>query len=963
MTSSPKPSRKLLAIAGALSVVAGSFAAVPATFAANVSASVPGGNSQNSTEECRHIAVSATQYQGLPGQYQLAYSAATSSLYTSFSSGRPPILTGGVGTWNVASTPSLATVYQFPTTDFIARGATAPTGKQIESPYGIAYDEATGYVWVTQTRVNKVSVFDPATNKIIWSSAEGDVNHPREVRIDPSSGKVFVSGSGGISVFDTTLHALVKKIEFTDAKGESDIAMNMHVDSADGKLYVPSLSAGTVKVIDTKSYEVEKTIQLHKENAEATLNPSDVTIDKSLKEIYVSTQGDRKGTNSGITVYDLETGAYKKTIPFGNQALALASDEARDLLYVTDYGTGNVGVVDARTGTVVSQVSTGATSGANDVLVTADGSAYAVARSIEGASAIETDYTIDKTTGEYRTSSTEPKGKDNADSPITPGVMVKINTTVETTAKPAAQASSEELVKTYADGAKLYAVKDWTTGETLKLRGEGFKTQDGSKGSVLAVKLNKGRISAKEEPKLNGAEGNSAGVWAYIQADENGNFTAELPYPTTENSNLKENLKSGDKVSVFLLSGSMVEGDTARGGEALSATVAEKKADTAATCAPAETTQVAAAPSGVTTTYPAGTKLSLPDSDAPTPAPSESAKPEPTTPAPSESAKPEPTTPAPSESAKPEPTTPAPSESAKPEPTTPAPSESAKPEPTTPAPSESAKPEPSTPAPSESAESNEVVHEYKDGAKVYFPKTWDGQKLTFRGEGFKTRDGKGSIIAIKLNKGAISAKEEPKLEGVEGNSAGVWAYIKADENGNFTATIDRPTVANSNLTEELKTGDSVAIYLLSGSLAENDNARGGVAVEYTFSTENHVPAPKVSEPKASESANAPVTNPSAAPSAPADSKEQAKDQPAKDQSKAPVDSMNSETQKKDNTAPKTSGSSSQNVTSSSNGSTSSNSSKSSLANTGASGVVIAAGIGVLALVVGATVLVARRRKA
>ena len=923
MTSSPKPSRKLLAIAGALSVVAGSFAAVPATFAANVSASVPGGNSQNSTEECRHIAVSATQYQGLPGQYQLAYSAATSSLYTSFSSGRPPILTGGVGTWNVASTPSLATVYQFPTTDFTARGATAPTGKQIESPYGIAYDEATGYVWVTQTRVNKVSVFDPATNKIIWSSAEGDVNHPREVRIDPSSGKVFVSGSGGISVFDTTQHTLVKKIEFTDAKGESDIAMNMHVDSADGKLYAPSLSAGTVKVIDTKSYEVEKTIQLHKENAEATLNPSDVTIDKSLKEIYVSTQGDRKGTNSGITVYDLETGAYKKTIPFGSQALALASDEARDLLYVTDYGTGNVGVVDARTGTVVSQVSTGATSGANDVLVTADGSVYAVARSIEGASAIETDYTIDKTTGEYRTSSTEPKGKDNADSPITPGVMVKINTTVETSAKPAAQTSSEELVKTYADGAKLYAVKDWTTGETLKLRGEGFKTQDGSKGSVLAVKLNKGRISAKEEPKLNGAEGNSAGVWAYIQADENGNFTAELPYPTTENSNLKENLKSGDKVSVFLLSGSMVEGDTARGGEALSATVAEKKADTAETCAPAETTQVAAAPSGVTTTYSAGTKLSLPDGNEPTPAPSESAKPEPTTPAPSESAKPEPTTPAPSESAK---------------------------------------PEPSTLAPSESANSNEVVHEYKDGAKVYFPKTWDGQKLTFRGEGFKTLDGKGSVIAVKLNKGAISAKEEPKLEGVEGNSAGIWAYIKADENGNFTATIDRPTVANSNLTEELKTGDSVAIYLLSGSLTENDNVRGGVAAEYTFSVENQAPAPKVSEPKASESANAPVTNPSAAPSAPADSKEQAKEN-AKDKSKAPVDSLNSETQKKDSTAPKTSGSSSQNVTSSSNGSTASSTSKSSLANTGASGVVVAAGIGVLALVIGATVLVARRRKA
>ena len=902
MTSSPKPSHKLLAVASALSVIAGSFATVPATFAANVSVSVPGGNSQNSTEECRHIAVSATQYQGLPGQYQLAYSAATSSLYTSFSSGRPPILTGGVGTWNVASTPALTTVYQFPTADFTGRGATAPTGKQIESPYGIAYDEATGYVWVTQTRVNKVSVFDPATNKIIWSSAEGDVNHPREVRVDPSSGKVFVSGSGGISVFDTTLHALVKKIEFTDTKGESDIAMNMHVDSTDGKLYVPSLSAGTLKVIDTKSYEVEKTIQLHKENAEAALNPSDVTIDKSLKEIYVSSQGDRKGTNSAITVYDLETGAYKKTIPFGSQALALASDEARDLLYVTDYGTGNVGVVDARTGTVVSQVSTGATSGANDVLVTPDGSAYAVARSAEAASPIETNYTIDPATGEYRTSSTEPKGKDNANSPITPGVMVKLNTTVETTAKPAAQTSSEELVKTYADGAKLYAVKDWTTGETLKLRGEGFKTQDGSKGSVLAVKLNKGRISAKEEPKLNGAEGNSAGVWAYIRADKNGNFTAELPYPTTENSNLTENLKSGDKVSVFLLSGSMVDGDTARGGEALSATVAEKKADTTETCAPAETTQVAAAPSGVATTYPAGTKLSLPDGNEPTPAPSESAKPEPTTPAPSESAKPEPT----------------------------------------------------TPAPSESANSNEVVHEYKDGAKVYFPKTWDGQKLTFRGEGFKTLDGKGSVIAVKLNKGAISAKEEPKLEGAEANSSGVWAYIKADENGNFTATIDRPTVANSNLKEELKTGDKVAIYLLSGSLTENDNARGGVAVEYTFTTEN--------QPKKEEAKNAPVTPSVPQPPAPADSKDQAKDQDGNDQSKAPADSLKPENPKNDNGASKVATSSSQNI-SSSNGSDSSKSAKLSLANTGASGVLTASGLGILALIAGASVLVARRRKA
>ena len=872
MTSSPKPSRKLLAVASALSVVAGSMTMIPASFAANDNSSLPAASSaQNSNDECRHFSVSATQYQGLPGQYQLAYAPATSTLFTSFSSGRPPILTGGLGSWNVSSAPSLASVYQFPTVDFTPRGATEPSGKQIASPYGVGYDEATGYVWVAQTRNSTVSVVDPSTKKVIWTSAEGEVDHPREVRIDSATGKAFVSGSGGVTVFDTTTHALVKKITFTDAKGEEDIAMNFHIDSADGKVYVPTLSAGTLKVINGKTLEVEKTIELHKDSADIALNPTDVTIDKSLKEIYVSSQGDRKtGANSGVTVYDLETGAYKKSIPFGKQALAITSDEARDLLYVTDYGTGNVGVIDARTGTVVSEVSTGATSGANDVLVTPDGSAYALARSTEDASPIETNYTIDPATGEYRTSSTEPKGKDNADSPITPGVMVKLNTTIETTAKSASQASSEELVKTYTDGAKLYTTKDWTKGKTLKLRGEGFKTQDG-KGSVVAVKLNKGKISAKEEPKLNGKEGNSAGVWAYIQADENGNFTAELPYPTTANSSLKDDLNTGDQISVALLSGSMVENDTPRGGEALKATVTEQKAaDT--TCATVETSKVAAAPSGVTTQYPAGTPLTIAKNDEP------------------------------------------------------------------------------TPTPSDSATSNEVVHEYKDGAKVYFPKTWEGEKLTFRGEGFKTKDGKGSVIAVKLNKGTISAKEEPKLEGAEANSSGVWAYIKADENGNFTATIDRPTVANSNLKEELKTGDKVAIYLLSGSLTENDNARGGMAVEYTFTTEN--------QPKKDEAKDAPV-NPSAPePSAPAESKDQ-----AKDQSKAPADSLKPEAQKKDNnSASKTSASSSQN-TSSSNGSNSSKPSKSSLANTGASGVLIASGLGALAMVAGAGILVARRRKA
>ena len=53
--------------------------------------------------------------------------------------------------------------------------------------------------------------------------------------------------------------------------------------------------------------------------------------------------------NSGISVYDLSTGEFKKFVKFGTQALSMENDEARDLVYVTDFGTGKIAIFDAKT--------------------------------------------------------------------------------------------------------------------------------------------------------------------------------------------------------------------------------------------------------------------------------------------------------------------------------------------------------------------------------------------------------------------------------------------------------------------------------------------------------------------------------------------------------------------------------------------------------------------------------------
>ena len=63
MTYSHKsPMHKLLASAGAVSIVAASFAAVPASFAAE---NPPAAAAENNGP-CRHVAATATSYQGLP---------------------------------------------------------------------------------------------------------------------------------------------------------------------------------------------------------------------------------------------------------------------------------------------------------------------------------------------------------------------------------------------------------------------------------------------------------------------------------------------------------------------------------------------------------------------------------------------------------------------------------------------------------------------------------------------------------------------------------------------------------------------------------------------------------------------------------------------------------------------------------------------------------------------------------
>ena len=337
--------------------------------------------------------------QGLPGQFQVGYSKKNHKLFVPTVGAR-----GGLAS-------SLARV----DADTLQTEAFAelPVKKNDKgqygytSAYGVTVDDVDGTVWVTNTTDNSVAVYDQQTLKLIWSNEgvkKDDPNwieHPRSVLVDHESGKAFVTGRFFVSAIDLKTKQ-VEKIQLEGAPdgGTRYISMNLFLDG--GKLYVPERTGGKLFVVDTKTFKVEKTIQTQGEDSTVEVRPSDVAVDHSLNEIYVSSQG-VKGVNSGISVYDLTTGEFKKFVKFGTQALALEHDEDRDLVYVTDFGTGKVAVFDGRADEVIGEVEMNGAA-ANDVTLLKDGSVLVLDKK-DRDEKVTLPYVLNGTTGEISTAS------------------------------------------------------------------------------------------------------------------------------------------------------------------------------------------------------------------------------------------------------------------------------------------------------------------------------------------------------------------------------------------------------------------------------------------------------------------------------------------------------------------------------------------------------------------------------
>ena len=157
------------------------------------------------------------------------------------------------------------------------------------------------------------------------------------------------------------------------------------------------------------------------------------------------------------------------------------------------------------------------------------------------------------------------------------GATALIGCGLAVTAIPAtfAQNGEESVTYVYSDKATSHISEVWYKGETLKITGEVFLTQDGTSGSTIAIKLNKGTV------KIDGKD------YLEVQADEKGNFSVSIPW--------QDDLEERISVDVYLLSGSLRDNDTARGGKTATVKIAARSVQEATPSATASASASATA--------------------------------------------------------------------------------------------------------------------------------------------------------------------------------------------------------------------------------------------------------------------------------------------------------------------------------------------------------------------------------
>jgi DNA-binding beta-propeller fold protein YncE len=165
--------------------------------------------------------------------------------------------------------------------------------------HGIAIASEFKHGFTSNGRENKVSMFEPATLKLIKKIDVG--KGPDGIYYDPATKRVFTNnhGSHDISAIDAKTGEVVGTVK---AEGDGEQAV-----IADGLIYVNSENTNEVVVFDPKSLEVKKRFPI-----DVAKTPTGLAYDSKSKRLFIGCRNEPK-----MVVMDAASGKVITSLPIG----------------------------------------------------------------------------------------------------------------------------------------------------------------------------------------------------------------------------------------------------------------------------------------------------------------------------------------------------------------------------------------------------------------------------------------------------------------------------------------------------------------------------------------------------------------------------------------------------------------------------------------------------------------------
>ena len=171
------------------------------------------------------------------------------------------------------------------------------------APVWIAFDSSNGYIYVTNSGSNSVSVINGATDSVITSIPVG--SEPYGVTFDSSNGYIYVTnyGSNSVSVINGATDGVVTSIPV----GSEPAGITF--DSSNGYIYVANYNSGTISIIST---EVGV-------NAEYPVTFTETSLPSGTAWYVNITGGASHSSTTSTITFNEPNGTYSYTVATGDK--------------------------------------------------------------------------------------------------------------------------------------------------------------------------------------------------------------------------------------------------------------------------------------------------------------------------------------------------------------------------------------------------------------------------------------------------------------------------------------------------------------------------------------------------------------------------------------------------------------------------------------------------------------------